>query len=692
MFRLKAYGLILLLGLLAPACAGYELRPATPAETGEAPTPTLPATSVPTQTPTTTPVPTVTSTPAGAWISLSPGSGKPGDTVRVDGYLPNPPSEADLKNSNYQTYANICWAGCQSGLMEEALEMDWSTQDAGRFSLSFTVPQAPWLSADGPHPLDAGDYPVVLQYLDMSSDPCPTPSLKGCMREIQAAAPFHLAQGSSGPACPDLSCGRLTLTPAQGAPGDTIQVTGWAPLLELIGAPFGYYLALEPANGKASSQNLFNFGQMVSQEMDGSLTASFQVPQFSGDGTPLAPGGYQVALEALNLSATQDTQVPAKGAPPLLLAPTAFEVTSAPSWTALPPRAPLWIQPASGLESQAVTADPSNPARLAYCTPGAIRVSQDGGESWASVPTGPVETLLAAGPYAIGQSPAACNAVTLDGSHPQSFYAVFSTNIKQYGAPPIYFMGFFTPDGGKTWKPAPTPPEGQSPPMVERFGGFWTDGKSVQELYLGDATGSDLPALQAPPVLVEQTTDGGANWGPASLACPSSGPCLQWGAAPSAISGMGSGLPQWVMASQDDGQTWVSTGQAVELRMNGPHELAALSQNEAVVVSGFANYPLRYTRDGGKTWQALSLPSLPGTATAQFNGLQLLPDGSLAAMNLDTGAWYGLAPAAQDWCPLSISIPGNYPVFLQASGDKAWWLSPVDQTLQSAPLSSFECR
>src|SRR5450759_574571 len=122
MFRLKAYCLILLVGLLAPACTGYELHPATPAATEE--TPTQAATPVPTEMPTTTPVPTMTSTPAGAWISLSPASGKPGDTVQVDGYVPNPPSETDLKNSNYQSYANFCWSGCQSGLMEEGLQMD----------------------------------------------------------------------------------------------------------------------------------------------------------------------------------------------------------------------------------------------------------------------------------------------------------------------------------------------------------------------------------------------------------------------------------------------------------------------------------------------------------------------------------------------------------------------------------------
>jgi hypothetical protein len=685
MLCLKLSSLTLLAGILLSSCAGYELRPAAPSETGAVSTvaPTPAETSTPTL------VPSVTSTPVGAWLNLSPGSGNPGDTVRVDGYLPNPPSEADLKNSSYQTYANLCWGGCQSGLMEEGLQMDWSTQEPGHFSLSFPVPQAPWLSVDGLHALNAGDYPIVLQYLNIGPDPCPTPGLKGCMIEIQAAAPFQLTQGASGPACADLSCATLTLTPTQGAPGDTIRVTGWAPLLQIIGKPFGYDLALVFPGGSASSQsNLFSFGQPVSQEMDGSLTASFQVPQFGGDGTPLVPGTYQVALEAGGLGAAGGgVQAPGKGIPPLLLAPTPFGVTAAPAWTALPSHAPLWIQPASGLLTPAMTADPSNPARLAYCTPGAIRVSPDGGASWISIPIGAVETLLAAGPYAIGQSPAACNSVTLDESHPQSFYVVFTTVNQQYGAPPEYFMGFFTLDGGKTWQAVPTPPEEGAPPMVERFGGFWSDGKTVQALFLGDVTGGDL---QPPPVLVQQTADGGATWRPAALACPSSGPCLRWGPAPSEIAGMGSGLPQWVMASADRGQTWISTGQSVELRMNGPHALAAFSQTEAALISGDAVYPLRYTRDGGKTWQALSLPSLPGAA--QFNGLQLLPDGSLVAMNPDSGAWYELAPAAQDWCALSLSIPGNYPVVLQAAGDKVWWLSPVDESLQSAPLSSFTCK
>ena len=681
MFRLKAYGVILLAGLLSQACAGYELRPgtaATPIETGAS-----------------TGAPSLTSTPAGAWINLSPASGKPGDTVRVEGYLPNPPSSADLQNSSYQTYATLCWGGCQSGLMEEGLEMTWSTQDTGHFSLSFPVPQAPWLSADGPHALDAGNYPIALQYLAQNMDTCPTPGLKGCILEIPAEAPFHLTSGSSGPACPDLACAQLALAPAQGKPGDTIQVTGWAPLLQIIGQPFGYSLALVfPATNSYTSSNLFSFGLPVTQAMDGSLSASFQVPQFSGDGTPLAAGEYQVALEAGGLAlkagganATPEVMAAAKGAPPLWLAPTAFSLTAALAWAALPQSNPLWIQPAAGLLAPVVAVDPSNPARLAYCTPGAIQVSQDGGTSWNSVSTSPVAALLAAGPYALGQSLAACTAVTLDGARPHSFYAIFSTTNKQYGAPPEYFMGFFTSDNGKTWQAAPTPPEGQSPPMVERFGGFWSDGQAVQALYLGDAAGSS-PA--APAALVEQTTDGGATWSQAALKCPSSGPCLRWGPAASTISGMGAGLPQWVMASPDHGQSWASSGEQVELRMSGPQELAALSPTEALVVSGNDVYPLRYTRDGGQSWQPLSLPSLPGAAA--FNGLQLLPDGSLAAMNPDSGAWYRLAPAAQAWCALSLPIPGNFPVVLQAAGDQAWWLSPVDGSLQKTPLSSFACK
>ena len=690
MSRLKLTPFILLVGLLSSACTGYELRPATlPAsEQPSTPTETAAATKAGQTLPPTV-MPTITATPAGAWLSLSPASGKPGETVQVDGYVPTPPPDADLKNSNYQTYTNLCWGGCQDGLLDEGLEMAWSPTETGHFSLSFVIPLAPWLTGNGLHALAAGDYPVTIRYLVTDSTNCPTPGPKGCMLEIQAGIPFHLVQGSSGPVCLDLTCASLSLSPANGAPGDVIQVKGWAPLLMLIGNTpagySGYELALEPANGAAS--NLFNFGQPVSQFQDGSLTATFQVPLSGSDGAALAPGSFRLALTAGGLTET-------KGAPAVILAPTAFEITAAPAWAQLTHAAPLWIQPADSLMSPSVSVDPANPDRLAYCAPGEIQVSLNAGKSWTSVSTTPVATLVDASDYALGQTPVACNSVILDVAHPDSYYAVFSTQNKQYGAPPIYFMGFFTSDAGKTWQPAPTPPEGQAPTMVERFGGFSTVANGIQALYLGDAAADGQPS----PVLVEQTTDGGKSWSRPALACLTPAgtrssepePCLRWGPAPSAISGMGAGLPQGVMASQDKGQTWASTGQSVELRMNGPHELAALSADEALIISGDAAYPLLYSKDSGQTWQALGLPSLPGSI--QWNGLQLLPDGSLVAMNADSGAWYALPPAAQDWCPLNITTPGSFPVLFQASGAKAWWFSPVDQSLQSTPLTAFKCQ
>jgi photosystem II stability/assembly factor-like uncharacterized protein len=158
---------------------------------------------------------------------------------------------------------------------------------------------------------------------------------------------------------------------------------------------------------------------------------------------------------------------------------------------------------------------------------------------------------------------------------------------------------------------------------------------------------------------------------------------------------MGAGLPQTVMASQDGGQTWQSTGQSVELRATGPHELVALSQNQALLISGSADYPLRYTQDSGKTWQVLAIPPLPGadpTASVGYTGLQMLPDGSLLALNDQAGAWWGLPPTAQNWCALAISSLENNAVLLQAAGDQVWWFSLSNNKPQSAPVSEFACQ
>ncbi len=683
----KKYFLVTLFSLVVTACASV----ATPQNTITSPTvqpPTSTSTVVAlatvtatiTATPTPAITPTITPTPSGAWISLTPDTGIPGTTVQIDGYLPGGLPEADLKANDYKTHADVCWDTCLNGLAIGSQEVTWSNSEPGRFTLQFTVPVAPWLKADGPHPMKPGDYTVGLQ--------CLGPDQSGCaLVESQTNTIFHL-QGPVSNACQAGSCGTLAATPSSGAPGTQIQVEGWAPLRQISdNAAFGYSLVLEPQGGSPSPDQFLYLGP-VDQKLDGSLTASFLVPQRGPDQAPLVPGTYLLALQAPGFS-------PDNSSAQVLVAPTPFEITAASSWTQLQQTKPLWIQPSASIQATTMSVDVLNPMRIAYCAPGAIRLSQDGGKSWISISTGSVAKLAEASAYPLMQNPGeipTCNAVTLDSSHPDSFYAVFTTASKQYGAPPIYYQGYATHDHGKTWTLVPAPAGvTTSSQAIDRFGWFWTDGNVVQVLYWGQINTPD----QAPSAIVEQTADGGITWSPASLTCPPNGPCLRWGPAPSMISGMGAELPQTVMASQDGGQTWQSTGQSVELRANGPHELVALSENQALLISGSADYPLRYTQDSGKSWQVLALPPLPGADPAGsvgYPGLQMLPDGSMLALNDQAGTWWGLPPAAQDWCKIAISSLENNAVLLQAAGDKVWWFSASNNKPQSAPLSEFACQ
>lgn len=629
------------------------------------------------------PTPTLTNTPSGTWITLSPNSGKPGKVIQIDGTFAGGLSEQELINNNYLTHGDVCWGGCQDGLLEEAVDVNWSATEPGHFSLQIVVPSAPWLASDGPHPLEPGDYSITIKSLDLSSEECP--SGKGCPVAPLASALFHLSSGYTGSGCQDQSCGILHAQPLEGAPGAVIQVTGWAPLIEIISRPIGYTLMLETKTGASAYQNMINLAT-VQQGMDGSLTATFRVPQYEGDGSQINPGPYTLALDASYLTL-------ANGGPPTLIAPTSFKITAAPPWVARERSAPLWIQPASSIV-ETISVDPSNPKRLAYCETGAIRYTQDGGQSWASIPTSAVKNLSPSSGIIVGDQGAEqpqCISVTLDSIHPDSFYAVFGAVDKQYGPPPIYYVGYFTTDLGNTWQLVPVPSVQTTLSGAEgKFGGFWTDGKAVQALYFGEAVSPD----QAPPVQAKETTNGGITWNLTSLTCPSSGPCLRWGPAPGAIYGMGSDLLQRVMASYDNGHTWQPTGESAELRQGWPFQLVALSQDEALMINGRPPYPVLFTPDSGRTWQALALPPLPGANSgwpSGYSSLQMLPDGSFLSMNPDTGKWWVVPPDAQDWCALKItSLDKDLPL-LQVLGDWVWWLS-VMGVPESALLSSFVCQ
>jgi hypothetical protein len=671
--RLRAFSLILFLALIMAACGSPATslapsptsKPALPEETTTPPKPTTPA-------PVFTPTQSASPTPEGAWIQLVPDKAAPGAMIKIEGYLPGGPTQAEAQKDQSLNQTTVCWQGCLNGLTEQAQPVTWSATDPGHFEASFIVPAIPWLSSKGPQALEPGDYTIGLQ--------CLGPELQGCaLKEAQASATFHL-EGPVPQMCQaGQPCASLTFAPAEASPGTTVQVQGWAPLVGMInGQAFGYSLVLEPESANSMPMQV---GQ-VQQSLDGKLSSSFEVPQQLPSQGVLQPGPYTVALQAIRPSATKGTQPP-------LVAATTFTITGSLSWNSLPVGQPLWIQPSANLTAADVTVDPGNPNRIAYCAPGEIKVSQDSGKTWSSISTAAVASAADSSGYPLmsqnQSNQATCLAVTLDTTHPDSYYAVFQTMDKQYGAPPVFFMGYFTHDAGKTWAQAPVPAK----LTAENFGGFWSNGQGiVQALYSGSAQGPD----QAPPVSVEQTSDGGQNWSTGELICPNSGPCIRWGPAPGSIPGMGSPLPQFIYISTDGGKTWNSPGISVELRTQGPHELVALSDQVAVVLSGSGDYPVQVTQDGGKTWQAASLPSLPqpDDGGPLFPGLQSLPDGSLLAQPFNTNGFM-LTPGSTAWCSLGSTNLSSTTVLLQASGQELFWLTPDSGKLESIPVAGLKC-
>jgi photosystem II stability/assembly factor-like uncharacterized protein len=667
----KALICIVLLGWLAAACAQQTQIPST-----NTPQPATGATEMPTQRPGPTSTNAVTAqpspTPSGIWITLAPDSGKPGDTIQIKGYLPGGPTQQSAQKDQSMSQVTVCWKGCLTGLTEEGQAIEWSDSEAGHFTTQFWVPSQPWLSSKGPEPLQPGDYSVGVQCLGGQA---------GCaLEQAQASTTFHL-EGPTPKTCQTgQPCAHLTFTPDQAPPGTDIQVHGWAPLVATIGneEALGYNLVLVQASTNEAPVNL---GQ-TKQGMDGTITGSFVVPQQGPSLGTLTPGSYQLALSAIRPQAYPNNRPP-------LVAETSFEITAPPTWSQLDLGQPVWVEPSANLVGKSLTVVPSKAGVLAYCGPGEIGETQDGGRTWSKIPTTQVAAVAEAGGYPLmaqntGGQPA-CDSVTLDSAHPDSYFAVFQAANKQYGAPPVFFMGYFTTDGGQTWKMVPAPQESTQ----EMFGGFWSDGNGmVQALFSGEPGN---PAA-ASPVVVEQTSDGGASWSPGNLTCAASGACLRWGPAPGSIPGMGSPLPQYIMASTDGGKTWIQ-GPSVELRTIGPKELAAFSGQEALVIDGSADFPVQMTEDGGKTWQVVGLPAMPGASEGaqQFSGLQILPDGALVVLSPDGSSWMRLDSKSDQWCPVSGTDLPNYAALIQASGDQLWWLPAEAQAPEHTAISNMSC-
>ncbi len=421
-------------------------------------------------------------------------------------------------------------------------------------------------------------------------------------------------------------------------------------------------------------------------------------------------GIFRALLLAAALLGLGAGVLPAASAPPS--AAGAAGQPAGPDWASLGLVAPLWVARSTPIVGQSFA---SVAGRIAYCAPGGIPLSRDGGATWTIISTAPVLQAAATSGYPLlttGDVPPACTALALDPTYPDSLYAVFPSARGPYGAPPIIFVGYHTADGGQGWQPIPTPPGIDR----EQFGGFQVDGTAVQALFARPASTAGTP----PGFLLEQTADGGQSWAsPPLVDCPATGPCVRWGPAPNAIGSCAMHARiQPVEVSSDGGQSWSPAGfggEAVETGLGGVNacalnELAALAEREVLLLTGDAlaaggspAEPVRLSHDGGQSWQGIALPPLPGGAMPLLRGFQLLPGGALVARPQDGPAWLLLRPGASAWCAVpaaALDAPVEAADTARVIGDRFWWLEhasavvpPTNQmpVPRSVPLAALQC-
>jgi hypothetical protein len=224
------------------------------------------------------------------------------------------------------------------------------------------------------------------------------------------------------------------------------------------------------------------------------------------------------------------------------------------------------------------------------------------------------------------------------------------------------------------------------------FRGFVSDANGVQALFAPAPSGPQDAAAPG----VEQTTDGGETWAQTGLSCPSTGPCIRFGAPPTQIGSCAMhGYGQPLLVSPDGGQTWSAPAGAPAVNACQSNELAILSDTDVLLLAPGADEltgeeaPARLSRDGGQTFVPLSLPEGPDPH-GPFE-LKMLPDGQvLGLFSGQDWSWLLLEPAEDHWCSISGSLLPPSPVPLRIVADQLWWLSqPL--TPRSMPYDDLGC-
>lgn len=576
------------------------------------------------------------------FITLNPKSGRPGTIVTVTGYIPSVKDLSDSDRSKLPPLGNIGFGGFDSGLTIDVSAISWSSQHPGYFTTRFQVPTQPWVTPQGEHALKPGVYPVAIQ--------CFGPAIHGCaLGPSQTQADFRLV----GPITDQTRPISLKLSPVRGAPGTTVRVSGWAPLTEIIGQPFGYQLVWN-TDGKTS-----DYGGLgsVQQSFNGDISGSFKVPASVAPMGSLQPGPNSVGLQYI-FTAKPGTSVTLGHAP--------FNIISPRSWTAIGTFHPLYTKTnqAAFSFSQPSPVTVSDGTIAVSTIPGAIWLWGHG--AWQSISLSALTSLSSDTGYpatVFPGSPPLASSITLTPGYPGSlFLAVEAVYQKYASAPPMYNTPYYTTDLGKSWKQVPLPP-GYA---IGEFGGYLQQGSAVVAYFIHQNQWA-----------TETTYNGGQSWTMnESVPKPELGPALNFGAVPNGNFGqMGNGQTEHLLRDNRDDQ-WISSTSITN--MEGTTTLAALSAHRALLLQANNPYPVQLTENGGKTWQYIALPPIAGSQNgSNYQDLGMLANGDvLAQVSLGSGsAWFVLTPGATHWqsVPTTVIPPNTYNVTI--GGKSIWWIA-----------------
>jgi hypothetical protein len=554
---------------------------------------------------------------ASVQLSLSPDTGVPGTTVTVSGTLTAPlPQRED--------FGNLCWDGCPDGLEYDGVNLHWTSPTT--FQTTMVVPAAPWLKADPARVarLVSGSYSIGIQCLA---------EVHGCgLLGSEGSATFHLQVPSSANptwCLEQASCARLSVSPAVALPGAVVNVSGFAPLLMVIGAdqPYAYQLQTRSGGPSASSVNFAepnSIGAVIAELGQGALTV----------------------LAAPTFASLRNTKVVA-------------EISDG---------------------FPAVVADPENPTTHAWCDRSTVVVSSANGTRAVST-SAATSTLRRMGLPPFDSANPGCDAIAFAAGAPgrTSSALAVAFGVEDPDQDPLSGdVALTTLDNGRTWTPVPAPPGARA----IGFGGFRYQEGALVAVF----TPSNPSTADAQP-LAEVSHDGALTWQPTRLACPAAGPCVTFGPFQPGNCAKGQAM-QTVVRSADGGYTWSEPPTPGWIGACAPAQLAGAGDGGELLVDNTSEFTVRWSTDAGSTWTDIAIPLLPdqqpGVAVGiGTDGITVLTDGALLATGQQesNNDWLLLTPGTDAWC--RVSTPGTGTGGTASStvgtiGNQLWWLTYTD--------------